>query len=82
MGVKCGSYKRFRKKFLKAKSEEGKQYCHYCGVELVFGIHPIVNESATIDHVKPLSKGGALKDVDNLVLSCYKCNCDKGDSYE
>jgi len=82
MGNKSGSYKRFRKRFLEAKRKEGTQYCYYCGEELLFGVHPLVNLSATIDHVKPLSKGGALRDVDNIVLACYKCNCDKGDDYE
>jgi 5-methylcytosine-specific restriction endonuclease McrA len=32
----------------------------------------------TIDHVKPLSRGGTWDDL-NLVPSCFKCNHEKGD---
>lgn len=45
--------------------------CAYCGCSLT-------RETATRDHVIPLSKGGT-SGLDNLVLSCGPCNRDKGD---
>lgn len=44
--------------------------CKYCGIILTV-------ETATIDHVIPMSKGGT-NAKDNLVLSCQKCNSQKG----
>jgi 5-methylcytosine-specific restriction endonuclease McrA len=34
----------------------------------------------TIDHIIPLYRGGSLTSFDNLVVSCYKCNLEKGNS--
>jgi len=34
---------------------------------------------ATIDHVRPVSKGGARYDVENCVVACYACNQSKKD---
>ncbi len=48
-------------------------HCSYCGAELTFS-------TSTIDHVKPLSKGG-FNHVSNFVLSCYPCNHSKGDKF-
>lgn len=38
-------------------------------------------EDLTIDHVKPLSKGGT-NDMNNLQILCRKCNASKGAKYE
>lgn len=46
--------------------------CRYCGVQLT-------NETATVDHVIPKSKGGTGK-RENLVTCCKKCNTEKSDS--
>lgn len=35
----------------------------------------------TIDHIHPISKGGALRDVSNMVLACLECNRRKADSW-
>lgn len=35
----------------------------------------------TLDHIKPLSKGGT-DDIANLVLSCAPCNSAKADNWE
>jgi hypothetical protein len=49
--------------------------CHYCGED-------IAEETATLDHVTPVSKGGADTE-DNLVACCLMCNSIKsGRTYE
>lgn len=46
--------------------------CRYCGVELAY-------EDATVDHIKPKSRGGrAGKNSKNGALSCKPCNARKG----
>lgn len=32
---------------------------------------------ATVDHVKPISEGGDIKSMENLVIACPKCNRDR-----
>lgn len=44
-------------------------HCAYCTVDC--------SENPTIDHLKPLSRGGG-NTIDNLVISCYNCNQKKG----
>lgn len=44
--------------------------CQYCGCELN-------NESATVDHVLPRSRGGK-HEWNNVVTCCLKCNRKKG----
>jgi len=69
--------------------------CHYCNVSLksdaprmpcktkdhIFKRNKSIpkNEQATIDHVVPLSKGGAEFDPANFVVACHKCNGNKAD---
>jgi 5-methylcytosine-specific restriction endonuclease McrA len=53
--------------------------CAYCGIEVIpraRGLHrsPIL---ATLDHLRPRSKGGATV-PDNLVLACQACNGERG----
>jgi 5-methylcytosine-specific restriction endonuclease McrA len=48
-------------------------YCHRAG-DWRHGL--------TIDHIQPVSKGGPLRDVRNMVLACLGCNRDKGDAWE
>lgn len=45
--------------------------CQYCGIT-------VDRTEATLDHVIPLCKGGR-STFENVVLSCHKCNCLKGD---
>lgn len=45
--------------------------CVYCAAELEF-------DFATLDHVQPLSQGGA-HNPGNVVLACGRCNRLKGD---
>lgn len=67
---------------------DGKK-CHYCGREVLSsdeipnfsvlaytkGMYP--KNLATVDHVIPLSKGGA-NDLENMVVCCRECNTKKG----
>ena len=45
--------------------------CFYCQA-------PLDETTATLDHFKPLSKGGSDLGLDNLVLACKPCNVAKG----
>ena len=51
------------------KKQNGK--CHYCNKQLS-------HTKSTIDHIIPRSKGGT-DTIDNFVVACYECNCDKSD---
>jgi len=55
-----------KKKRNRIKKRDGK--CLKCGSK----------KGLTIDHIKPLSKGGTWQN-DNLQTLCSKCNCEKGD---
>jgi len=46
--------------------------CNYCQ-------RTMAPAEATVDHVVPLSKGGARLDPANLVACCLKCNSSKKD---
>lgn len=45
--------------------------CFYCSKELT-------EDEKTVDHKLPVSKGGT-NEMNNLVISCQKCNSQKGD---
>jgi len=59
------SYKGSKNKLL-AK----KPFCHWCNEKLT-------KETATLDHVIPLAKGG-LNNMNNYVLACEPCNQKRG----
>jgi len=48
--------------------------CAYCGAE------ETLTERLTLDHVVPLSRGGA-DVVANVVPACARCNCAKGEQH-
>jgi len=50
--------------------------CVYCGLDLKADYDRFM--MATEDHLVPSSKGGHLRDLQNLVLSCRVCNSLKG----
>lgn len=61
-------------------SERDGDRCAYCRCELTFeraerGKH--IPTKATIDHVIPLSRGGAHR-WSNVCLACWRCNLSKG----
>lgn len=76
---KPGSWKRFKNKFIALKKYEGELRCEYCEVELDMTVDSTHPQSVTIDHIIPLSKGGKLKDRDNMVMACEDCNMKKAD---
>lgn len=72
---------RFRWELLnKWLEERGVLVCVYCNKQPLLieadNKNPLV---ATLDHVMPVSKGGAFWDEKNLVVACYKCNQKKKD---
>jgi hypothetical protein len=88
----CGElhkWLKFREEYLlEQKKIKGNLVCKYCGKKhLEIGgrsaedlIKNNKNKNlATIDHVYPLSKGGKKYDWKNMVVSCKRCNRNKGD---
>lgn len=61
---------------------DGGWKCHYCGCAIhrePSKVNSIKKpKQATVDHMKPLGKGGA-DNVQNMVLACRPCNDEKGD---
>jgi 5-methylcytosine-specific restriction endonuclease McrA len=55
--------------------------CVCCGKSLKFGDSPLTEDYPTIDHIKPLSKGGAHL-WNNVQLMCRACNMSKGAKYD
>lgn len=64
------------------EDKDGSLRCHYCGLCPLRIIHwtdrQDVENQATVDHVYPLSRGGA-DHPSNMVVSCRRCNYAKGD---
>jgi|SRR5579864_376233 len=52
----------------------GGAECAYCG-----RVNPL--DCLTIDHIQPISKGGPVRDISNMVLSCIACNRAKGNKW-
>lgn len=67
-----GTGKRKSMTKIKHKMLEKKDFCHWCKIKLT-------SETATVDHVIPLSRGG-LDNANNRVLSCQPCNQERGNS--
>lgn len=67
---------KFRKIFLVRHKELHNSFiCEYCGRP---DLHEATIKSddcqVTLDHIIPLSKGGQMFDISNLVISCTLCN--------
>lgn len=56
------------------------QKIEYHGWKCFYCKKPLNEDTLTIDHRKPLAKGGS-NWIANLVPSCKPCNCGKGDKY-
>jgi 5-methylcytosine-specific restriction endonuclease McrA len=63
-----GSKKHFHKR--------NKKRCWYCGCKVLLEGSKAAPRLATIDHQKPLSKGGYNK-RSNKVTACFACNQEK-----
>lgn len=61
--VGTAAFKRVARQVL----ERDNYRCHYCG-----------RYARAVDHVVPVSKGGADLDPANLVAACKRCNSSKG----
>ena len=75
----------FRMAFLKRiKAQQGHLECHYCHCKGLVEELPDdatradLKRLATLDHVVPISQGGAEYDGTNLVVACHSCNQKKG----
>lgn len=55
------------------------EVCAICGRRLVSDAPPRSRWSSSVDHVVPLSRGGAPFDVGNLRATHYGCNASRGD---
>ena len=56
-----------------------KLECFYCGKGPLKKQSNDHNNIATLDHVKPLSKGGNRFHSSNIVIACHSCNSRKKD---
>lgn len=59
-------WENLRKKLAPTIYQRDGEICHHCGT----------NKNLTIDHIKPISKGGT-NDLDNLQVLCLPCNLKK-----
>lgn len=57
--------------------QQGGWFCHYCGKPIIKRINHNMANSATVDHMHPISKGGS-NSLRNMVLACHPCNAEKG----
>ena len=73
-GTKCVSCSRIGTKLLtvKLKFKNGTTAKH-------IDIFTDDDVMITVDHIIPLSKGGAREDLDNMQVMCQFCNSKKGD---
>jgi len=62
--------------------EHGELFCRYCGKRNLVRESPFKDPDnlATIDHIKPLSKGGKRYDKSNCAIACLPCNKKKADN--
>lgn len=73
---------RYRKWYIKQHiREHGELRCTYCGRGSLKKQSDNRNELATLDHIKPTSKGGAKFSSANIVIACSPCNGRKADKH-
>jgi len=80
----------FRQKFLMSQiriwwkpwtwSKKSTLTCAYCGRDDLKVVDIHAKNCATIDHIVPTSKGGALTDPENCCVACRACNEEKSDT--
>ena len=84
MASRCsGAFKKNREKtYIRNIAAHGTITCEYCGRKnLKRGLQK--TGGATIDHFHPVSGGGSVGSMSNMIVACYDCNQDKADmTYE
>ena len=73
---------KYRKNLLRKIYRANKELrCHYCGKGSlkIHTRHKGDPNHATLDHVKPVSKGGERYSSSNIVVACWSCNMRKRD---
>jgi 5-methylcytosine-specific restriction endonuclease McrA len=60
--------------------EKYGNYCAICKICVSFDLPDAKPNKATIDHIKPLAKGG-IDSIENLQILCFPCNFSKADSF-
>ena len=66
--------------FAEILERDGVIKCAYCQKNLKPDVDTKDDSLATIDHVIPVSKNGAVWDKSNMVSACLKCNQNKKDN--
>jgi len=56
--------------------------CAYCHRKMFLVVTEGNPRRATLDHRRPISRGGQLSDIYNLCLACFRCNQVKSDMTE
>ena len=57
-------------------------YCGICGGAIDMDAPPHTPTSCEVDHIVPISRGGAPYDIENLQLVHARCNYQKGNKME
>lgn len=68
-----------KKRVYKLAHRDGMQ-CYWCGAITHFSDGQKDDLTATVDHLIPKGLGG-IDHIDNCVLSCSKCNSNRGCSF-
>lgn len=56
--------------------EREREHCFWCGRQVQMKVKAVA-DAASRDHIIPRSEGGS-DDLNNLVLSCFRCNQERG----
>ncbi|MFB1064900.1 HNH endonuclease [Natrinema sp. H-ect4] len=77
----CGYDKeRFDELCEKVREEEDISHRHHV-IQRVEEKYDIEHRKMELDHIHPVSKGGAMFDEDNLQITCAPCNREKSDKW-
>jgi 5-methylcytosine-specific restriction endonuclease McrA len=64
---------------LRSRVLSEQPWCSGCGIELDLSLPRTHPAAAQVDHIVPVSRGGALYDRANLTSMCRACNRTKSD---